>query len=100
LSGNCEHCYWHDHEHKHSFGPFSSKEALAVILDLCVRWAKPEVVGKYIKGQTTNYNEYTNSLEGLFNLKIKHCKTKESYDLIAIYSSIFSMVGPKLMNSL
>jgi hypothetical protein len=88
FTGKCtDLCFWHEKDEKSTFGPFLSNEAISVINSFCIRWSDPSVVLKYIRSDTTNFVEYVNSLEGLFNLKIKHNTTKESYDLIAFYAS-------------
>lgn len=51
---------------------------------------------KYIRFYNTNAVESTNGLEGYFNLKIKHCATKEGYDLTAFYSSAMWNVGSEV----
>lgn len=89
-------CFWHEKDEEQSFGPFASEEAVAVIHSFCERWGNPDLVTKYINSDTTNHNEYVNSLEGLFNLKIKHNTTPESYDLIAFYVSALANMGPSV----
>jgi hypothetical protein len=98
CKGECNgSCFWHGDNYKHTFGPFKSTEALAVIESFCNRWSDIETIKKYISGNTTNFMEYTNSLEGFFNLKVKHNKTSASYDLIAYYVSALVNLGEEVI---
>jgi hypothetical protein len=97
LDGNkpCDDCKWHSLEgdYLQSFGPFVSISALAVIHLWCEKYASPDTLAKYILSDTTNYCEYVNSLEGHFNLKIKH-SNDSSYDTYALYASALANSGP------
>lgn len=90
----CVECTWHSSEYSQSFGPFSSKEALSVIKLWCEKYAARDLLAKYTNTETTNYNEYVNSLEGFFNLKIKHCGSDRGYDGLALYVSALANLGP------
>jgi hypothetical protein len=91
----CVDCAWHEigDEYVQSFGPFRSQEAMSVINLWCEKYADEESLRTYINNETTNYNEYVNSLEGFLNPKIKHV-SDASYDGFAIYSSTLANIGP------
>lgn len=90
----CVNCSWHSKDYSQSFGPFSTPEALSVVKIWCDKYTADDVLMKYLSTETTNYNEYINSLEGYFNLKIKHCGSDKGYDVYAFYVSALANLGP------
>lgn len=91
----CIDCLWHEigDDYVQSFGPFTSAAALKVIQLWIEKYIADEMLAKYINSETTNYNEYVNSLEGYFNLKIKSL-SDASYDTFAFYTSALANLGP------
>lgn len=91
----CVDCEWHEtgDDYVQSFGPFTTTAAMTVINLWIEKYTDEKTLAKYISFKTTNYNEYVNSLEGVFNPKTKHlCDL--SYDACALYTSALANVGP------